>query len=416
MKFKTLGCRLNIFETETIRSITKKNRFKDFILVNTCAVTQEATRSSKKYVRQLKRKYPNKKMVATGCDVQINPEKYEAMDEVNIILGNSEKLSEATWEKISNSNEKKQKFHKEHKDIGLLVSKSVPNFTNRSRAYLEIQNGCDHSCTFCIIPQGRGRSRSTPLKSILGKVKSFIEMGFQEIMLTGVDITAWGKDIEERKNLGDLIELILSENPSLKRLRLSSLDVSEIDEKLIRLLKKECRLMPHLHLSLQSGNNLVLKRMKRRHSREEAIELCSKLKEARPELTFGADLIAGFPTESEDMFNDTLKLISDCDITWLHIFPYSSRIGTPSSRMPQVERDIIIQRAKTLRKKAAERKKMHFFKLANKKISVLMETEFKGRAEDFSEIKVNKALVPGEIYQLTVDSHDTESLIARNLN
>ena len=414
MKFKTLGCRLNTFETETIKSIAEKNNFKDLILVNTCAVTQEAARNSKKYVRQLKRKNPNKKMVVTGCDVQIDPEKYENMNEVDIVLGNSEKLSEATWKKIANSKKKKQKFHREHKNIGHLVSKSVPNFTNRSRAYLEIQNGCDHSCTFCIIPQGRGKSRSTSPKRILEKVKRFIEMGFKEIVLTGVDITAWGKDIEESKSLGDLVELILLENPTLSRLRLSSLDISEIDEKLIRLFKKEYRLMPHLHLSLQSGNNMILKRMKRRHSREETIELCNKLREARPELTFGADLIAGFPTENEDMFNDTLNLVSECAITWLHIFPYSSRQGTPASRMPQVQREIILQRAESLRKHASERKKMHFSNLVNKRIAVLMETKFSGRSEDFAEIKVNKALVPGEIYQLTVDDFDSEGLIANN--
>ena len=412
MKFKTLGCRLNFFETETIKSIAEKNNLKDLILVNTCAVTQEATRNSKKYVRQLKRKDPNKKMVVTGCDVQIDPEKYENMNEVDIILGNSEKLSEATWKKIANSKEKRQKFHKENNDIGLLVSKNVPNFTNRSRAYLEIQNGCDHSCTFCIIPQGRGKSRSTPPHQILEKVKSFINIGFKEIVLTGVDITAWGKDIGERKNLGDLVELILLENPTLSRLRLSSLDISEIDEKLIRLFKKEHRLMPHLHLSLQSGNNMILKRMKRRHSREATVELCKELKEARPELTFGADLIVGFPTENEEMFNDTLSLISECDITWLHIFPYSSRQGTPASRMPQVERETILHRSQRLRKSAAERKKIHFSNLVNKRISVLMETEFKGRSEDFAEIKVNQALEPGEIYQLTIDSFDSENLIA----
>ena len=412
MKFKTLGCRLNTFETETIRSITEKNNLKDLILVNTCAVTQEATRNSKKYVRQLKRKDPNKKMVVTGCDVQIDPEKYENMNEVDIILGNSEKLCEATWKKIAHSKEKRQKFHKKHKDIGLLVSKNVPNFTNRSRAYLEIQNGCDHSCTFCIIPQGRGKSRSTPPHQILEKVKSFIDIGFKEIVLTGVDITAWGKDIGERKNLGELVELILRENPTLSRLRLSSLDISEIDEKLIRLFKKEHRLMPHLHLSLQSGNNMILKRMKRRHSREATVELCKELKEVRPELTFGADLIVGFPTENEEMFNDTLSLISECDITWLHIFPYSSRKGTPASRMPQVERETILQRSQRLRKSAAERKKIHFSNLVNKRISVLMETEFKGRSEDFAEIKVNQALEPGEIYHLTIDSFDSESLIA----
>jgi threonylcarbamoyladenosine tRNA methylthiotransferase MtaB len=258
---------------------------------------------------------------------------------------------------------------------------------------------------------GRGKSRSTSAQIILEKIRSFIEGGFKEIVLTGVDITSWGKDFEREECLGDLVSLILEKNQDLDRLRLSSLDISEIDNKLIRLYETENRLMPHLHLSLQSGNNMILKRMKRRHSRETTINLCKKLKASRPELTFGADLIAGFPTENQEMFDDTFNLIKECDITWLHIFPYSSRQGTPASRMPQVEKQKVLSRAQSLRKLALERKKRHFAKFHNKTISVLMETEHKGRSEDFAEIKVSNPLLPGKIYKLTVNGYDDETLL-----
>ena len=402
MKFKTLGCRLNTFETETIKSIAEKNNFKDLILVNTCSVTQEASRNSKKYVRQLKRKDPNKKMVVTGCDVQIDPEKYENMNEVDIILGNSEKLSEATWKKISNSKEKRQKFHKEHKDIGLLVSKNVPNFTNRSRAYLEIQNGCDHSCTFCIIPQGRGKSRSTPPHQILEKVKRFIALGFKEIVLTGVDITSWGKDIGERKNLGELVELILMENPTLSRLRLSSLDISEIDEKLIRLFKKEHRLMPHLHLSLQSGNNMILKRMKRRHSREATVELCKELKEARPELTFGADLIVGFPTENDQSHQNSIKLIKEADIKYGHIFPFSPRKETPAYRMKMLPKEVINYRAKELRDIIKTKTEFFLKSIVGTKQKVLIEKNNSGYTPQFTRVKFQEDVKSGNIIETNI--------------
>ncbi len=413
MKFKTLGCRLNTFETETIKSIAEKLDFKNLTFVNTCSVTKEAAKNSKKYVRQLKKSSPNNRVIVSGCDSHIEKETYINMPEVDVVVGNNVKLDEAIWRDIVKSKRSgffgnsKLKFKQEKTNI-------LPNFTKRSRAYLEIQNGCDHSCTFCIIPQGRGISKSVATDTILKKASSLVDKGFKEIVLTGVDITSWGSDLDSSDQLGDLVIKILDEIPRLPRLRLSSLDVSEMDDSLLDVFKTNKRMMPHLHLSLQSGNNLILKRMKRRHSREQAIDLCKNLKAVRPELTFGADLIAGFPTESDTMFLDTIKLVNECDISWLHIFPYSGRPNTPASRMPQVSKHEISKRSKALRDLAQRKKIQHFAKLKDKTLSVLMESEYKGRAEDFTEITTNIPLKTGEIYPLKVQNYCTSSLVAKN--
>ena len=413
MKFKTLGCRLNTFETETIKSITEKLDFKNLTFVNTCSVTAEASKSSKKYVRQLKKSSPQNTVIVSGCDAHIEKETYMKMPVVDVVVGNDVKLDESIWGKIKKSGrsgflgDSVRKLKKEKTNI-------LPNFTKRSRAYLEIQNGCNHSCTFCIIPQGRGLSKSVPMDTILEKIRNLVNKGFKEIVLTGVDITCWGSDIAGNDKLGDLVNNILNETPDLPRLRLSSLDVSEMDDNLLHVFKTNKRMMPHLHLSLQSGNNLILKRMKRRHSREQAIDLCRNLKAARPEVTFGADLIAGFPTESDTMFLDTIKLVDECDISWLHIFPYSGRPNTPACRMPQVNKHEISKRSKALRDLAQQKRMQHFAKLKEKTLSVLMESEFKGRAEDFTEIITSTPLKTGEIYALKVDSYSADSLIARD--
>ena len=413
MKFKTLGCRLNTFETETIKSITEKLDFKNLTFVNTCSVTKEASKNSKKYVRQLKKSSPNNTIIVSGCDAHIEKETYMKMPEVDVVVGNDVKLDESIWGEIKKNGrsgflgDSVRKLNKEKTNI-------LPNFTKRSRAYLEIQNGCDHSCTFCIIPQGRGLSKSVPMETILEKIRNLVNKGFKEIVLTGVDITCWGSDIAGNDKLGDLVNNILNETPNLPRLRLSSLDVSEIDDNLLHVFKTNKRMMPHLHLSLQSGNNLILKRMKRRHSREQAIDLCRNLRAARPEVTFGADLIAGFPTESDTMFLDTIKLVDECDISWLHIFPYSGRPNTPASRMPQVNNHEISKRSKTLRDLAQQKRMQHFAKLKEKTLSVLMESEFKGRAEDFTEITTSTPLKTGEIYPLKVYNYSADSLIARD--
>ncbi len=413
MKFKTLGCRLNTFETETIKSITEKLDYKNLTFVNTCSVTKEAAKNSKKYVRQLKKSSPNNRVVVSGCDAHIEKETYIKMPEVDVVVGNDVKLDEAIWRDIVKSGQSGF-FGNSKVKSKQARTKILPNFTKRSRAYLEIQNGCDHSCTFCIIPQGRGLSKSVATKTILEKIGNIVDKGFKEIVLTGVDITSWGSDLAGNDKLGDLVNRILDEIPRLPRLRLSSLDVSEMDDSLLNVFRTNKRLMPHLHLSLQSGNNLVLKRMKRRHSREQAIDLCRKLKDARPDLTFGADLIAGFPTESDTMFLDTIKLVDECDISWLHIFPYSGRPNTPASRMPQVNKHEISKRSKALRDLAQRKRMQHFAKLKEKTLSVLMESEFKGRAEDFTEITTNIPLKTGEIYSLKVYSYSANGLIAKD--
>ena len=413
MKFKTLGCRLNTFETETIKSITEKLDFKNLTFVNTCSVTKEASKNSKKYVRQLKKSSPHNTVIVSGCDAHIEKENYMKMPEVDVVIGNDAKLDESIWGEIKKSG-RSGFFGEPVSELKEDKTKILPNFTKRSRAYLEIQNGCDHSCTFCIIPQGRGLSKSVPMDTILEKIRNLVNKGFKEIVLTGVDITCWGSDVVGNDKLGDLVIKILNEIPTLPRLRLSSLDVSEMDDRLIQVFKSNKRMMPHLHLSLQSGNNLILKRMKRRHSREQAIDLCRNLKAARPELTFGADLIAGFPTENDTMFLDTVKLIDECDISWLHIFPYSERPNTPASRMPQVEKSEILKRSKTLRELAQRKKIQHFTKLKNKPLSVLMESDFRGRAEDFSEITTSVPLQPGKIYQLKAENYNNDCLIVNN--
>ena len=413
MKFKTLGCRLNTFETETIKSITEKLDFKNLTFVNTCSVTKEASKNSKKYVRQLKKSSPHNTVIVSGCDAHIEKETYMKMPEVDVVIGNDAKLDESIWGEIKKSGSSGF-FGESVSKLKQDKTKILPNFTKRSRAYLEIQNGCNHSCTFCIIPQGRGLSKSVPMDTILEKIRNLVNKGFKEIVLTGVDITCWGSDIAGNDRLGDLVNKILNETPNLPRLRLSSLDVSEMDDRLIQIYKSNERMMPHLHLSLQSGNNLILKRMKRRHSREQAIDLCRNLKAARPELTFGADLIAGFPTESDTMFLDTVKLIDECDISWLHIFPYSERPNTPAGRMPQVEKSEILKRSKTLRELAQRKKIQHFTKLKNKPLSVLMESDFRGRAEDFSEITTSVPLQPGKIYQLKAENYNNDCLIVNN--
>ncbi len=412
MKFKTLGCRLNTFETETIKSITEKLDFKNLTFVNTCSVTKEAAKNSKKYIRQLKKSSPTNRVVVSGCDAHIEKETYINMPEVDVVVGNDVKLDEAIWRDIVQRGQSGF-FGNSKVKLKQAKTKILPNFTKRSRAYLEIQNGCDHSCTFCIIPQGRGPSKSVATKTILEKIGNLVDKGFKEIVLTGVDITSWGSDLAGNEKLGDLAIRILDEIPRLPRLRLSSLDVSEMDESLLHVFKTNKRMMPHLHLSLQSGNNLILKRMKRRHSREQAIELCRNLKAARPELTFGADLIAGFPTESDLMFLDTIKLVDECDISWLHVFPYSRRPNTPASRMPQVNKDEISKRSKALRDLAQRKKIQHFAKLKEKTLSVLMESEFKGRAEDFTEITTSTPLKTGEIYALKAHNYSGNSLLAK---
>ena len=349
--FSTMGCRLNSYETEAMRKLTSVAGLENSIIINTCAVTAEAVRKSRQEIRSLRRKFPSSKVIVTGCAAQIEPQSFSDMPEVDFVVGNSAKMDVATWKTLSTD----QSFGTENVLVDDIMSVRetsghlIDGFGTRSRAYVQIQNGCDHRCTFCIIPYGRGNSRSSPAGVIVDQIKRLVGNGFKEIVLTGVDLTSWGADLPTSPSLGNLVLRILKLVPDLKRLRLSSIDSIEADDSLLEAIANETRLMPHLHLSLQSGDNMILKRMKRRHLRDDAIKFCETVKKLRPEITFGADIIAGFPTETDKMFDNSLKLVKECNLTWLHVFPYSPRVGTPAARMPQVNKLTIKNRAAELR-------------------------------------------------------------------
>ena len=338
--FSTMGCRLNSYETEAMRKLTSEAGLENSIIINTCAVTAEAVRKSRQEIRSLRRKFPSSKVIVTGCAAQIEPQSFSDMPEVDFVVVNSAKIDVATWKTLSTE----QSFGTENVLVDDIMSVRensghlIDGFGTRSRAYVQIQNGCDHRCTFCIIPYGRGNSRSSPAGVIVDQIKRLVGNGFKEIVLTGVDLTSWGADLPTAPSLGNLVLRILKLIPDLERLRLSSIDSIEADESLLEAIANETRLMPHLHLSLQAGDNMILKRMKRRHLRDDAIKFCETVKKLRPEMTFGADIIAGFPTETDKMFDNSLKLVKECNLTWLHVFPYSPRIGTPAARMPQVNK------------------------------------------------------------------------------
>jgi len=349
--FSTMGCRLNSYETEAMRKLTSEAGLENSIIVNTCAVTAEAVRKSRQEIRSLRRKYPNSKVIVTGCAAQIEPQSFSDMPEVDFVVGNSAKMNLTTWKTLSID----KSFGTENVLVDDIMSVKensghlIDGFGTRSRAYVQIQNGCNHRCTFCIIPYGRGNSRSSPAGVIVEQIKRLVGNGFKEIVLTGVDLTSWGADLPTAPSLGNLVLRILKLIPDLERLRLSSIDSIEADDSLLEAIANEMRLMPHLHLSLQSGDNMILKRMKRRHLRDDAIKFCETVKKLRPEMTFGADIIAGFPTETDKMFDNSLKLFEECNLTWLHVFPYSPRVGTPAAKMPQINKVTIKNRASQLR-------------------------------------------------------------------
>ena len=341
------GCRLNSYESEVIKSHVKENNIKNTLIFNTCAVTKEAERQAQQAIRKYKKKYPKMKIIVTGCSSQINPNKYLSMTEVNSIIGNNEKVKNETWSNLENTKYKKINNIME---ITKINENIINNFSDNGRAYVEIQQGCNHRCTFCIIPYGRGNNRSVPIDLIVERIKTMVFNGFNEIVLTGVDITDYGIDLPGKPTLSNMVKRVLKIVPELKQLRLSSIDCAEIDDEFWDLIQYEERLMPHLHISLQSGDDLILKRMKRRHNRKRAIKFCEKAQKLRPKIVFGADLIAGFPTETDKMFDMTCSLIKECNLTYLHVFPYSQRIGTPACKMPQVSNEIKKFRGNFLRK------------------------------------------------------------------
>ena len=400
-KFVTLGCRLNTYETEAMRELAKNENIENIAVVNTCAVTAEAVRKSKQEIRKIHRENPTTKIIVTGCAAQVEPETFAKMLEVSNVFGNIEKMKTSTWKKLSKELNFIGKTERIQVDDIMSAKETaghlIDGFGTRSRAYVQVQNGCDHRCTFCIIPYGRGNSRSVAAGIIIEQIKRLVGNGFKEIVLTGVDLTSWGSDLPSKPKLGDLVLKILKLVPDLARLRISSIDSIEVDENLMEAIANEARLMPHFHLSLQSGDNMILKRMKRRHLRDDAILFCETVRKIRPEITFGADIIAGFPTETDDMFENSMQLVNECDLTWLHIFPYSPRQGTPASRMPQVNGIKIKERAKLLRSLGATQVSKYLNSQIGKYHSILMESESMGRTEQFAEVDFQNPQQPGEI-------------------
>lgn len=392
----TFGCRLNIYESEVIKAHSQAASLHDVIIFNTCAVTAEAERQARQAIRKARRENPHKKIIVTGCSAQITPQIYAQMPEVDQVIGNTEKMQISTYA----SEQPRTISVSDIMAKTTVESHVISSFEAKTRAYVQIQNGCDHRCTFCTIPYGRGNSRSVPMGVLFDQIAKFMEQDIQEIVLTGVDITSYGHDLPGTPTLGQILRRLLHHFPTLARLRLSSVDPVEIDDDVFHVLATESRFMPHLHISLQAGDDLILKRMKRRHLRHHLLLFCERARKARPEVTFGADIIAGFPTEKEDHFRNTLNIIRDCDLTFSHIFPYSPRPGTPASRMPQVQRTIIKDRARQLREEAKRLQREHFQRYVGTTQEVLVEKDGKGRTPHFIPVFFSPSLSIGQIVPL----------------
>jgi threonylcarbamoyladenosine tRNA methylthiotransferase MtaB len=405
----TLGCRLNAYESEVMRKCATDAGLDDAIIVNTCAVTGEAVRQATQTIRKLRRENPNARIVVTGCAAQIEPERFAALAEVDHVIGNAEKLKPETFAGLSTEGSERVQVD-DIMSVRETAYHLIDGFGSRTRAYVQVQNGCDHRCTFCIIPFGRGPSRSVPAGEVVAQVRHLLEGGCREVVLTGVDITDYGKDLPGRTTLGMLVRQVLKHVPELERLRLSSIDQVEADEALMGAIAEEERLMPHLHLSLQAGDDTVLKRMKRRHSRKDAVEFCKTVRRLRSDIVFGADLIAGFPTETDEMFANSLSVVDDCGLTYLHVFPFSARKGTPAARMPQVARPLVKERAARLRRKGAEALSSYLDAQAGAEVEVLIERQGLGRTRQFTEISLTAPVPDGAILRARVSSHDGQRL------
>ena len=413
-KFTTLGCRLNAYETEAMKRMAEEAGVSDAVVVNTCAVTAEAVRKARQEIRRLRRENPDAKLIVTGCAAQTEPETFAAMSEVDTVIGNTEKMSPETWTGMA-ADFIGQTERVQVNDIMSVTETAnhlIDGFGSRSRAYVQVQNGCDHRCTFCIIPYGRGNSRSVPAGVVVDQIKRLVDQGYNEVVLTGVDLTSWGADLPAEPKLGDLVMRILKLVPDLPRLRISSIDSIEVDENLMQAIATEPRLMPHLHLSLQHGDDLILKRMKRRHLRDDAIRFSEEARKLRPEMTFGADIIAGFPTETEEHFENSLKLVEDCALTWLHVFPYSPRQGTPAARMPQVNGKAIKDRARRLREAGDLAVERHLSGQVGRTHQVLLEAADMGRTEQFTEVSFATPQPVGQIVEVAIAGHKAGQLVA----
>jgi threonylcarbamoyladenosine tRNA methylthiotransferase MtaB len=407
----TFGCRLNAYESEVMREHAGAAGLTDAVIVNTCAVTAEAVRQARQAIRKARRERPQAKIVVTGCAAQIDPSRFAAMDEVDHVIGNQEKLEARTFTGLGVEGTERVVVN-DIMSVRETAGHLIEGFGNRARAYVQIQNGCDHRCTFCIIPFGRGPSRSVPAGEVVAQVRLLTEKGYAEIVLTGVDITAYGADLPGAMTLGKLVRTVLKLVPELPRLRLSSIDSVEADPALLAAIAEEERLMPHLHLSLQSGDDLTLKRMKRRHARADSVSFCEEMRRVRPDMVFGADLIAGFPTETEAMFANSVSLVDDCGLTFLHVFPYSAREGTPAARMPQVNGGTIARRAGELREKGLTALKAHLEGARGRQIQVLMENGRQGRSADFTPVRLAVEGGAGTLVDAVVRGDDGNALLA----
>lgn len=445
-KIITFGCRLNAYESEAIKEALKKSDQKNLIVFNSCAVTAEAERDLRSAVRRARRENPQAKIVVTGCAAQIDPQKYAKMEEVDLVLGNAEKSNPKSYQKSAQnvtlvSEEKSINSHQDRiffetkkssqiflnefetakikvNDI-MSVRDTAPQlvsyFEDRTRAFLEIQNGCNHRCTFCVIPFGRGNSRSVAFGEIVAQVKKMVAAGHKEVVFTGVDISGYGEDLAAPITLSQMIKRLLKLVPELPRLRLSSIDVAEIDDEFFEILKTEPRFMPYLHLSVQSGDDVILKRMKRRHNRQQVLDFCAKARKIRPEITFGADIIAGFPTENDEMFENSRNLIKEAGIIFAHIFPYSKREGTPAAKMPQVNGNIIKQRAKILRDTGLAELQKFLNQQIGKNLKIIVEKNGVGKTENFLDVKIldGENLESGKLVLVNIEAVLNNQLIGK---
>jgi threonylcarbamoyladenosine tRNA methylthiotransferase MtaB len=417
----TFGCRLNAYESEVIRAHAQAAGLADTIVVNTCAVTAEATRQARQAIRRLRRERPGARIVVTGCAAQVEPESFRDMPEVDRVLGNTEKLAAESWRDTGawfgrNPDMMPGRDEKAIVNDIMAVTETalhlIDGFDGRARAFVQVQNGCDHRCTFCIIPFGRGNSRSVPMGEVVDQVRRLIERGYREVVLTGVDLTGYGAGLPGTPRLGTLVQQILKHVPDLARLRLSSIDQVEADRDLLDALADDARMMPHLHLSLQAGDDVILKRMKRRHLRADAIAFCDQVRRLRPDVVFGGDIIAGFPTETDAMFARSLDLVEECGLTHLHVFPFSARPATPAARMPPVAPAIIKERARALRQRGEAALRRHLEAEIGACRRVLAEAGGIGRTEPFTKVRLAGAAAPGSIIDVTIAGHDGRQLLA----
>lgn len=405
----TFGCRLNINESELMRTHAHNAGMKDAIIFNTCAVTKEAERQARQAIRKARRENPDKQIIVTGCSAQVNPAMYEEMGEIDQIIGNDLKLKPESWGVRHND----RVLVHDIMEVKETAAHLVDGFEDRTRAFLQVQNGCNHRCTFCIIPYGRGNSRSVPIGVINEQIAKLVEQGYKEVVFTGVDVASYGPDLPGKPTLGQMIRRVLALNPDMPRIRMSSLDPAEFDDDLWDLIANEPRLMPHLHLSLQAGDDMILKRMKRRHLRDDVISLCKRARDLRPDMAFGADIIAGFPTESNEMFENTLRIIDECDLTYLHVFPYSEREGTPAARIPdQVAPQLRKERAARLRAKGKEKMSELLQRNLNKELEIIVEKGSKGHAQNFAPIRLDTDMEPGGLVRVRTHAIEGETIIA----